>query len=104
MYKLFGKRLLDVVLSAFLLVALSPMLAVLAVFVRLRLGSPVLFRQARPGLGGRAFTLYKFRTMLDPRDGEDALASDARRLTSFGAWLRSTSFDELPELANVLRG
>ena len=95
------KRLLDLVLAAAGLLLLSPVLLVLAVAVRLALGSPVLFRQARPGLHGRPFTLYKFRSLLDDPTGA---RSDRERLTRFGAILRQTSLDELPELWNVLRG
>ena len=99
-----GKRLLDLAL----LVLSSPLwvslLLVTACLVRFRLGSPVLFRQRRPGLNERPFVLLKFRTMTDARDGHGRLLPDAERLTAFGLWLRSTSLDELPELINVLRG
>lgn len=98
------KRLLDVVLAGFLLLLLSPLLAAVAVAVRRDVGSPVLFRQVRPGLRGRPFTLYKFRTMRGAATGEFSGASDEQRLTRFGAWLRAMSLDELPELWNVLRG
>ncbi|MFB3902794.1 MAG: sugar transferase [Acidobacteriota bacterium] len=104
MYRRFGKRAIDVALSASSLVLLSPLLAVLAILVRLLLGSPVLFRQERPGLNGRAFTLYKFRTMLESRDSEGRYLPDGDRLTRFGRFLRSTSLDELPELLNVFKG
>lgn len=100
----FGKRLLDIAISLTGLVLLSPLLIVLAVLVRAKLGAPVLFRQQRPGLHGKPFTLYKFRTMTDARDTEGRLLSDAERLTFFGQFLRSTSLDELPELLNVLKG
>jgi sugar transferase EpsL len=86
------------------LVLLAPVFAVLALAVRLKLGSPVLFRQQRPGLNGQPFTLAKFRTMTDTRDDEGNLLPDKERLTPFGQFLRSTSLDELPELHNVLRG
>ena len=86
------------------LIVLSPVLGVLALLVRQRLGSPVLFRQVRPGLHGRPFKMVKFRTMTDERDADGALLPDAERLTPFGRFLRSTSLDELPELFNVLRG
>ena len=89
-------------LAAALLLSLSPLLLVTALLVRLKLGRPVLFRQERPGLNARPFHLLKFRTMLDVR--ADNPLSDAERLTPFGAWLRSTSLDELPELWNILRG
>ncbi len=104
MYRRFGKRLLDVTLSGAGLVLLSPLVAVLAIMVRTRLGTPVLFRQQRPGLHGRLFTIYKFRTMTDARDAQGTLLPDAERLTHFGRFLRSTSLDELPELFNVLQG
>ena len=98
------KRLVDVAVSALALAALClPMLA-LAALVRSRLGSPVIFQQVRPGRYGDAFRMYKFRTMTDERGPDGELLSDAWRLTPFGAWMRSTSLDELPELLNVLRG
>jgi lipopolysaccharide/colanic/teichoic acid biosynthesis glycosyltransferase len=98
------KRVLDLAVSALALVILSPVLGVIAALIWLRLGRPILFNQVRPGLGGAPFTLVKFRTMrpapVDPIDG----ASDQARLDPFGARLRSTSLDELPELWNVLKG
>ena len=103
-YRRRGKRLLDRAAAAAGLVVLSPALAGLALAVRLRLGHPVLFRQSRPGLGGRPFTLYKFRTMRDAVDAAGNPLPDALRLTRFGRFLRSTSLDELPELWNVLKG
>ena len=101
------KRVADLFVSAVALVVLSPVFAVVALIVRLKLGSPVIFRQQRPGKDGRIFTLYKFRTMRDAAfatTGVEAGASDAERLTRFGKLLRSTSLDELPELVNVLEG
>ena len=98
------KRLFDIVVSAVMLVLLSPVIAVVAVAVRLDVGAPVLFRQVRPGLKGRAFTLYKFRTMRGAHSGEPGSEGDEQRLTAFGRRLRATSLDELPELWNVLRG
>lgn len=98
------KRLVDIVGSAAILVVLSPILALTALLVRAKLGSPVLFRQVRPGLGGKPFELVKFRSMTDDRDQRGELRPDAQRLPPFGRWLRSTSLDELPELWNVLRG
>lgn len=100
----FVKRVLDVVVSATLLVVLAPLLAVIAIMVRRKLGSPVLFRQVRPGLHGAPFTILKFRTMLDAVDADGRPLPDERRLTRFGSFLRSASLDELPELVNVLRG
>jgi lipopolysaccharide/colanic/teichoic acid biosynthesis glycosyltransferase len=98
------KRGIDVLVAALGLVALSPLLAAIALAVRALLGTPVLFRQERPGLYGRPFVLYKFRTMLDATDEEGNVLPDAERLTRFGAFLRATSLDELPELWNILRG
>jgi lipopolysaccharide/colanic/teichoic acid biosynthesis glycosyltransferase len=100
----FIKRLFDIISSAAGLIAISPLLVVLAVLVRLKLGSPILFRQQRPGLGGKAFVIYKFHTMTDQRDTSGNLLPDEQRLPAFGRFLRSTSFDELPELFNVLKG
>jgi lipopolysaccharide/colanic/teichoic acid biosynthesis glycosyltransferase len=98
------KRLIDVIASLVLLILLSPVMLVLAIGVRMDVGSPVLFRQVRPGLRGRPFTLCKFRTMRGAATGEAGVHTDAERLTRFGQWLRATSLDELPELWNVLRG
>ncbi len=98
------KRALDVLGSGAGLVVLSPVLAGVALAVRLSLGTPVLFRQVRPGRGGRPFTMYKFRTMRDARDARGEPLPDAERLTAVGRFIRSTSLDELPELVNVLRG
>ena len=99
-----GKRALDLLLVIAAAPLWLPVAAAVALLVRRRLGSPVLFRQPRPGLDGRAFTLLKFRTMRDAYDAAGAPLPDAERLTPFGRWLRSTSLDELPELWNVLRG
>ncbi len=104
MYRHLGKRFLDLILTVSALLLLTPLLAPLALLVRVKLGSSVLFRQKRPGLHGRPFTVYKFRTMTDARDTIGNLLPDAERLTPFGRLLRSTSLDELPELVNVLRG
>jgi lipopolysaccharide/colanic/teichoic acid biosynthesis glycosyltransferase len=103
-YRRYGKRVLDLTVTISALVLLAPIFAVLALAVRLKLGSPVLFRQQRPGLNGRPFTLAKFRTMTDACDDEGNLLPDKERLTTFGRFLRSSSLDELPELYNVLRG
>ncbi len=99
-----GKRLLDLLLTVPVLVLASPVLLVLALLVRVKLGTPVLFAQQRPGLHGKPFTIYKFRTMNDARDSGGNLLPDAERLTGFGQFLRRTSLDELPELLNVLKG
>lgn len=98
------KRLLDIAVAATGLALVAPVLAVLALAVRLKLGRPILFRQRRPGLHGRPFEMYKLRTMLDRQDAQGRLLPDEERLTPFGRFLRSTSLDELPELLNVLRG
>lgn len=98
------KRTLDTVAALCGLLLLSPALLVVAFLVRLKLGSPFIFSQDRPGLGGREFRLHKFRTMTDERSVDGVLLPDSERLTSFGRFLRSTSLDELPELWNVLKG
>jgi len=104
MYRKLGKRMLDFGAALAALILLMPLMIVLAILVRIRLGSPVLFSQNRPGLGGRPFILHKFRTMTDARDKRGQLLSDEARLTPFGKFLRATSLDELPELFNVLKG
>lgn len=104
MYKNGIKRGLDLLLSFCAIVVLSPVLLVLAVLVRVKLGSPVLFRQERPGKNEKIFTLCKFRTMTDERGADGELLPDAVRLTKFGKFLRATSLDELPELFNILKG
>lgn len=91
-------------MSLCILVLLSPVYVILIVLVRIKLGSPVFFRQERPGLNGEIFTLYKFRTMTDARDKDGKLLPDKDRLTSFGKFLRSSSLDELPEFFNILKG
>ena len=98
------KRAVDVAVAGAALLVLAPLILGLALLVRKRLGSPVLFRQPRPGMGGQVFTLLKFRTMADLCDESGEPLPDEMRLTKFGAWLRSTSLDELPELYNVVRG
>ena len=98
------KRIFEILASLLGLTLLLPMLAFVSITVRLRLGSPVLFCQTRPGLRGKLFMLRKFRTMRIPRAGEDLLSTDSVRLTRLGRFLRSTSLDELPTLWNVLRG
>lgn len=101
MYRSFGKRLLDLAVSVPALLLLSPVMALMALLLRLNLGSPVLFRHQRPGIGGRPFLLLKFRTMTDARDTNGELLPDEQRITQFGQTLRHTSLDELPELINV---
>lgn len=109
-YERFVKRALDILLSVVALVVLSPILVVTAVLVRVKLGSPILFKQIRPGRRNsetgeeELFKLFKFRTMTDRRDEEGNLLPDSQRLTPFGKALRSTSIDELPELINILKG
>lgn len=109
-YEKYVKRILDVIFSVLALVVLCPVLLVVAVLVRIKLGSPVIFRQERPGQidsatgSEKIFLLYKFRTMTDQRDAEGNMLPDEMRLTKFGKVLRSTSLDELPELYNILRG
>lgn len=99
-----GKRIFDVVFASLALIGLLPVYAMTALFVRLGIGSPVLFNQTRPGFRGRPFVLYKFRTMTDAHDAEGRLLPDAQRLTRSGRFLRAASLDELPELWNVLKG
>jgi sugar transferase EpsL len=98
------KRVFDIVVSAVALTVLAPVMGLIALLVWRTMGRPVLFRQARPGLHGKPFVMYKFRTMRDLHDAEGNLLPDEARLTPFGRWLRTTSLDELPELVNVLRG
>lgn len=104
MYRKIGKRLFDLAASAAGLLLLGPLLLILCGLVRWRLGSPIFFRQKRPGMDGELFEILKFRTMTDARGEDGALLPDAERLVSFGRFLRSTSLDELPELWNVLKG
>ncbi|MCY7752593.1 sugar transferase [Bacillus haynesii] len=99
-----AKRFFDLALSVILLVALSPAMILTACLIRWKIGSPVLFRQTRPGLNGEPFTLYKFRTMTDERDEAGNLLSDEKRLTKTGRLIRKTSLDELPQLINVIKG
>lgn len=104
MYRHFIKRLLDIVLSGIALVILSPVYLILAIMIRVKLGSPVIFHQERPGKDEKIFTLCKFRTMTDERDENGNLLTDNKRLTKFGKLLRTTSLDELPELWNIFKG
>jgi len=103
-YRKYVKRLFDIILSLLAIVLLSPLLAILSLLVRIKLGSPVLFRQKRPGYKGEIFELMKFRTMTDKKDEKGELLPDEIRLTDFGKKLRSTSLDELPEFFNILKG
>ena len=103
-YKRFLKRPLDFILSLMAIIVLSPILLIVGVLVRFKLGSPVLFKQKRPGLKEKIFTMYKFRTMTDEKDENGELLPDSVRLTKFGRMLRSTSLDEFPELFNILKG
>ncbi len=109
MYQHFFKRFFDIVCALLALIVFCWLYAIIAILVRVKLGSPVLFKQIRPGMKDKSgqeklFKLYKFRTMTDERDAEGKLLPDEIRLTKFGAWLRSTSLDELPEAINILKG
>lgn len=104
MYAKYIKRVLDFILSLLAIIVLSPVLLIVALLVRKKLGSPVIFKQERPGKDEKIFTLYKFRTMTDEKDEDGNLLPDDIRLTKFGKLLRSTSLDELPELFNILKG
>lgn len=98
------KRFMDFLIASLSIIIFSPLLIILAILVRVKLGGPVIFKQERPGLNGKVFKLYKFRTMTDAKDENGNLLDDEYRLTSFGKKLRSTSLDELPELYNILKG
>ena len=104
LYEKYFKRALDFILSLLGIIILSPVLLIIAILVRVKLGSPIIFKQQRPGLNEKIFTMYKFRTMTDEKDKDGNLLPDKYRLTSFGKFLRSTSLDELPELFNILKG
>ena len=104
LYEKYFKRGLDVLLSGIGLIVLSPVMLIVAILVRIKLGSPVIFKQQRPGLNEKIFSMYKFRTMTDERDSAGNLLSDEIRLTKFGKLLRATSLDELPELINIFKG
>lgn len=104
MYKKYVKRLLDIVISFCSLVILSPIIIIVAILVRIKLGSPIIFKQDRPGKDGKIFKLYKFRSMSDKKDQNGKLLPDKDRLTRFGKLLRAASLDELPELFNILKG
>ena len=103
-YRRFFKRFMDVFLSLVAIIILSPVLLIVSFLVRVKLGSPILFKQERPGLKEKIFTMYKFRTMTDAKDAEGEFLPDSVRLTKFGRILRATSLDELPELFNILKG
>lgn len=104
MYRKYFKRLFDFIFSLIVLIVLSPILSIIAILVRIKLGPSVIFKQKRPGLNEKIFTLYKFRTMTNQKDEQGNLLPDELRLTKFGKMLRSTSLDELPELWNILKG
>lgn len=104
MYKSFLKRLIDIVVSVVFILCFWWLYIVLALLIKIKLGGPVLFKQERPGLNGKIFTMYKFRSMTDGRDKNGKLLSDSERLTNFGRVLRATSLDEIPEFFNVLKG
>ena len=103
-YQKYVKRILDITLSGAAIIVLSPVMGVTAILVKKKLGSPVIFKQKRPGKDEKIFTMYKFRTMTDERDEKGDLLPDSVRLTKFGKMLRSTSLDELPELFNIFKG
>ena len=104
LYRLYFKRPMDFILSLLAIIVLSPLFIVTGILVRTKLGSPILFKQNRPGLDEKIFTMYKFRTMTDQKDENGELLPDHIRLTKFGKMLRATSLDELPELFNILKG
>lgn len=103
-YRRYIKRPMDIILSLCAIIVLSPVMLIIALLVRIKLGSPVIFKQKRPGLNEKIFTLYKFRTMTDEKDKDGELLPNHMRLTNFGRFLRATSLDELPELLNILKG
>lgn len=104
MYEHFFKRVFDCILSGIALILLSPIILIIAIMVKCKLGSPVIFKQERPGKDEKLFNLFKFRSMTDERDEKGNLLSDEKRLSRFGRILRTTSMDELPELVNILKG
>ena len=104
MYRKYFKRILDLVLSLIAFIILLPIMMVIYILVRIKLGKPAIFKQKRPGKDEKIFTLYKFRTMTDEKDENGNLLPDEKRLTKFGKFLRSTSLDELPELVNIIKG
>lgn len=104
MYPKYIKRILDFLFSLIAIIILSPILLIVAIIVRIKLGTPIIFKQSRPGLNEKIFTLYKFRTMTDKTDENGKILPDSERMTKFGKLLRKTSIDELPELINILKG
>lgn len=104
LYSKYFKRLLDIIISLLIIILFWWLILIVAILVKIFLGSPVIFKQERPGKNEKIFTLYKFRTMTDEKDAEGKLLPDAERLNKFGKFLRSTSLDELPEIINVLKG
>lgn len=103
-YEKYIKRPQDFMCALFALIVLMPIILIIAILVRIKLGAPIIFKQKRPGLNGKIFTMYKFRTMTDAKDKNGKLLSDEVRLTTFGKMLRATSLDELPELINIIKG
>ncbi|WCG37239.1 sugar transferase [Aerococcus urinaeequi] len=104
LYKIFFKRIIDIMVSIIALILLSPIFLILSIVIKMKLGSPIFFSQERPGKNGKIFKMHKFRTMTDAKDIEGNLLPDSERLTGFGRKLRATSLDELPELWNILKG
>lgn len=104
LYKIFFKRMIDIMVSIIALILLSPIFLILSIVIKMKLGSPIFFSQERPGKNGKIFKMHKFRTMTDAKDIEGNLLPDSERLTGFGRKLRATSLDELPELWNILKG
>lgn len=103
-YEKYIKRLFDLFVAVIAFIVFFPLLIIIAVLIRIKLGSPIIFKQKRPGLKEKIFTLYKFRTMTDKKDDQGVLLPDSERLTKFGKFLRSTSIDELPGLINIIKG
>ncbi len=104
MYKSVMKRILDMMIASLAILFFAPLMIVLAIIIKIKLGSPIIFKQSRPGLNNKLFTMYKFRSMTNKKNHKGVLLSDSLRLTRFGKFLRSTSMDELPEFFNVFKG
>ncbi len=104
MYNLFFKRIIDFIVTSVILLVSTPLIIIIALLVKVKLGTPILFKQTRPGLHGKPFIIYKFRSMTNNLSDNDELLPEEMRLTKFGCFLRSTSLDELPELWNILKG